>query len=101
MMNTFIDIISAMSLLLGCVFFATGIAGLFRLPDLYCRLHALTKADNAGLGLIVFAVVLQVDDGLLQLKMLFVWGLVLIASACMGTLIANAAHQRGIEPWTK
>ncbi|MGY6570737.1 MAG: cation:proton antiporter, partial [Salinarimonas sp.] len=36
----------------GLIFFAAGTLGLIRFPDTHSRLHALTKADNLGLGLI-------------------------------------------------
>ena len=35
---------------IGLCFFITGTLGLLRFPDVFCRLHALTKADNLGLG---------------------------------------------------
>ena len=37
----------------GALFFLAGSIGVLRLPDLLSRLHALTKADNLGLGLVV------------------------------------------------
>ena len=37
----------------GAFFFLAGTVGLLRFPDSLTRLHALTKADNLGLGLIV------------------------------------------------
>ena len=47
------DYLSAALLIAGAVFFLAGTLGLLRFPDVYTRLHALTKADNVGLGLIV------------------------------------------------
>ena len=40
-------------LLAGLGFLAAGSLGLLRFPDAVSRLHALTKADTLGLGLIV------------------------------------------------
>ena len=37
----------------GAFFFMAGTIGLLRFPDTLTRLHALTKVDNLGLGLIV------------------------------------------------
>lgn len=37
---------------MGAIFFA-GTVGLLRLPDVYSRLHALSKVDNLGLGFVV------------------------------------------------
>jgi len=42
--------LSILLLLAGAVFFLAGTLGLLRFPDVYTRLHALTKADNLGLG---------------------------------------------------
>lgn len=40
------DILAAPLMLTGLFFFIAGSVGLLRLPDVYSRLHALTKADN-------------------------------------------------------
>lgn len=39
----------------GLAFYAAGSLGLLRFPDTASRLHALTKADNLGLGLVALA----------------------------------------------
>jgi hypothetical protein len=43
------------------IFFIGGTVGLLRFPDVHSRLHALTKADNLGLGLISMGLVVQAD----------------------------------------
>jgi multicomponent Na+:H+ antiporter subunit G len=50
--------LSAVLILLGAFFFLAGTLGLLRFPDVYTRLHALTKADNLGLGLTVLGLAL-------------------------------------------
>ena len=45
----------------GAFFFLAGTVGLLRFPDALTRLHALTKADNLGLGLIVLGLLPQAD----------------------------------------
>ena len=42
------DYLSAVLLIAGGLFFLAGTLGLLRFPDIYSRLHALTKADNVG-----------------------------------------------------
>jgi multicomponent Na+:H+ antiporter subunit G len=80
-------------LVLGLLFFAAGSIGLLRLPDLHSRLHALTKADNLGLGLLAAGLAL-LDAGLLNaLKLLLVWLLVLAASAVSAHLIGQQARR--------
>ena len=46
----------------GAFFFLAGTVGLLRFPDSLTRLHALTKADNLGLGLIVLGLLPQADS---------------------------------------
>lgn len=83
-----------LGLLIGTVFFIAGTVGLLRMPDVYTRLHALTKADNAGLGFIALSLALYSQDWLLGLKLLLIWLLVLLASAVTCHLVARAAlHQ--------
>lgn len=87
--------------LIGTGFFIAGTAGLLRFPDVYTRLHALTKADNLGLGLIVVGLALQAPSWLLALKLLLIWVLVLIAGATSCYAVADAAMRMGVRPWTR
>ncbi len=78
----------------GTLFYLSGSVGLLRLPDSYSRLHALTKADNLGLGLLVGALLLQAGDGWEAGKLLLVWLLALAASAVNAFLIAGHLRRR-------
>jgi multicomponent Na+:H+ antiporter subunit G len=89
-----VDIASALLLVAGAAFFFAGTCGLLRFPDAYCRLHALTKIDNLGLGLLVLGLALQAESAFVVAKLLLIWGLVLAASATSACLIAASA-QRG------
>lgn len=86
-------------LVAGGAFFLVGSLGLLRLPDAYTRLHALTKADNLGLGLIVLGLLAGTGSLAGAAKLLLIWLLVLLASACAGYLIARTARRRGVVPW--
>ena len=96
---TWIEACSLVLLLSGSLFFVAGTVGLLRFPDSFTRLHAVTKADNVGLGLLVVGLVLQATSWYAALKLLFVWLLVLVASSTACHLIARASLQRGIRPW--
>jgi multicomponent Na+:H+ antiporter subunit G len=96
-----LDWISSLFIVAGLVFFSGGTIGLLRFPDVFTRLHALTKADNLGLGLIVIGLVLQSNNPAQIFKLLFIWLLVLVSSSTVCYLIANNARQHGIKPWKK
>lgn len=83
---------------LGIVFFLAGSVGLLRFPDALSRLHALTKADNVGLGLIVLGLLPLADGPLAALKLIAVWLLVLVGGATVAQLIArHARREAGLE----
>jgi len=96
-----IEAVSLVLLLAGSFFFLAGTAGLLRFPDIFSRLHALTKADNVGLGLISAGVALESGSLAVAAKLLLIWCLVLLASASVAHLIARAALARGIRPWQR
>jgi multicomponent Na+:H+ antiporter subunit G len=90
-----LNIFSILAIGAGSLFFLAGTVGLLRFPDALTRLHALTKADNLGLGLIVLGLLPRagsVGDGL---KLLLIWFLALFASAVSSQLIARVARARG------
>jgi multicomponent Na+:H+ antiporter subunit G len=86
-----VDFVSALFIVVGTLFYIAGTVGLLRLPDVYTRLHALTKADNLGLGLIVIGLLPQAPGLLYGAKMLLLWVLVLVSGATGAHLIAKRA----------
>lgn len=96
-----LELASALLLLIGAGFYLVGTIGLLRFPDVYARLHALTKADNLGLGFVVLGLALRADSLALALKLLLIWPLVLAASAAVSYAIARRADALGIAPWKR
>lgn len=91
--------ISVVLLAVGALFYFAGTLGLLRFPDVYCRLHALTKADNIGLGCVLLGLALRADSLLIACKLLLIWPLALLATASVGYAIARRANALGVEPW--
>lgn len=86
-------------LVVGTAFFFAGTVGLLRFPDVYTRLHALAKADNLGLGFTLLGLLCRTANPAGAVKLVFVWLLVLIASALVSYLIARRASGSGIDYW--
>ena len=95
------DILTIFLLTVGAVFFLAGTVGLLRFPDVYTRLHALTKADNLGLGLLLAGLALQAESWTVVAKLLLIWLLILLASSSVAHLVVRAAQRRGIKPWKR
>lgn len=97
-MSAFVDLLSYVAIGGGALFFLAGTVGLLRFPDTLTRLHALTKADNLGLGLVVLGLLPHVAGVLPALKLVAIWLLVLLSGADASQLIARAARRRGPRP---
>jgi multicomponent Na+:H+ antiporter subunit G len=95
-----LEVASTLLLAGGAAFFFAGTVGMLRFPDFYSRLHALTKADNVGLGLTALGLALRAESLAAVGKLLVIWALVLLAGATASHLIARSGLRRGIRPWT-
>ncbi len=93
-----LDLWTVIAVAAGAIFFLAGTVGLLRFPDSFTRLHALTKADNLGLGLVVLGLLPQADSLLTGLKLVVVWLLVLLSSATASQLIARVIRQGTTRP---
>lgn len=96
-MTFVLDIFSVIAICAGTFFFFAGAVGLLRFPDSLSRLHALTKADNLGLGLVVLGLLPRADGLLSSLKLIATWALIQLASATASQLIARTLRRGGQE----
>jgi multicomponent Na+:H+ antiporter subunit G len=92
-MRLALDLFTVLAVAAGAFFFLAGTVGLLRFPDAYTRLHALTKADNLGLGLVVLGLLPQVDSVMAGLKLVAIWLLVLLSGATASQLIVRAIRR--------
>ncbi|MGM4895213.1 monovalent cation/H(+) antiporter subunit G [Tardiphaga sp. 839_C3_N1_4] len=96
-MSRVMDIWTICAVSAGALFFLAGTVGLLRFPDTPTRLHALTKVDNLGLGLIVLGLLPQTGSLLFAVKLIMVWLLVQLSGAVVTQLIAGAVRQHGVD----
>jgi multicomponent Na+:H+ antiporter subunit G len=91
-MTIALDVFTVVAVLAGAFFYLAGTVGLLRFPDTLTRLHALSKADNLGLGLVVLGLLPRVDSTLVAVKLVCVWLLVLLSGATVAQLIARVSR---------
>lgn len=96
-MSTVFDVLTVLAVGLGVLFFLAGTVGLVRFPDPLSRVHALTKADNLGLGLVVLGLLPQVASPIDLGKLVVIWLLVLLASAATGQLMGRSLRSDGLD----
>ena len=91
-----LDVLTVGFVAVGVVFFVAGTVGLLRFPDVYCRLHALTKADNLGLGFLVVGLALQAPGWAAGVQLVLVWLLALVSAATICHLLGGASVREGV-----
>jgi len=93
-MNALLDLFTVLAVGAGVFFFLAGSVALLRFPDSLSRLHALTKADNLGLGLVVLGLIPRAASPLAALKLIVLWALVQLGSATVAQMIGGALRRR-------
>ncbi|MEH6755091.1 MAG: monovalent cation/H(+) antiporter subunit G [Alphaproteobacteria bacterium] len=96
-----IDFISGIFILLGAAFALIAGIGLFRLPDVYLRMHAATKAGTLGAGLVLLALALDAQQ--LQVAARAIAGILflLFTAPIAAHLLGRAGYLSGSPLWTK
>jgi len=97
-MSLLVSLLSGACILAGAFFFIAGTLGLLRFGDTLSRVHALTKADNLGLGLIVLGLLPLVGSLADALKLLVIWALVLRGGTTAAQLVASAVRREQDPP---
>ena len=92
-----LKIASSVCLIGGLFFLLVGTIGLLRLPDVYCRLHATTKCDTLGAGLVLLSLALQSSFGA-AVKLGLIITFILITNPTAAHVIARAAYITGNHP---
>ena len=88
--------------LLGGVFFqAIAALGVVRMPDVYTRLHAVSKAETLGVLLTLAAIGLSTGLSLTTVKVAFVASFLFLATPTATHAVTRAALRLGVPPWQR
>lgn len=98
--NSILNILTVIFLLLGTFFVFSGSLGVFRFPDVYTRLHAATKASTLGIASILIGafIFLYVAHDIVSGKLLLAIVFILLTAPVSGHMISRAAHNSGTKP---
>ncbi len=97
-MESILDVISWICLLVGSFFALVGGIGLLRLPDFFCRIHGGGVTDTMGAGLVLLGLMLHAGIGLVTVKLLMISFFLLITSPTSAHALAKAAISHGLDP---
>jgi multicomponent Na+:H+ antiporter subunit G len=87
------DLAVVFFLLSGTFFFLVGVIGLLRMPDVFTRMHATTKCDTMGAGLIFLGLILWKGFTLVSLVVFLVLLFLWITNPTAAHYIAKGAYE--------
>ena len=90
-----VDVLSAVLMLTGVAFTVIAAAGLVRLPDLFSRMHAATKATTLGLALVLLGAALRVETSGDAAKLLLVGAFTFLTAPVGAHVLGRSAYRAG------
>lgn len=83
----------------GIFFMIFGAVGILKFPDLYTRLHPVSKAGTAGVLSIFIGLIIYSGFSPISLRIILIAAFMVITSPVASHAIARGAIESGIEPW--
>lgn len=85
----------------GALFMLLASIGLIRLPDIYTRMHAATKAPTLGLFLMLVSLCLHITTVSVIFNSIFIIIFLFLTIPVASHMIGRAAHQAKTPKWKK
>lgn len=98
-MSEFNQILAAGLLILGTGFCLLAALGIFRMPDLYMRMQAATKAGTLGVGCCALALMAHYGFGVVAAEAGLIVLFLFLTAPIASHLIARAAYFVGVKQW--
>lgn len=93
-------VVAALAVAGGFFCFVAGL-GVLRMPDLYVRMHASSKAGTLGGGLCLLAVALRFDDVGITARAIATVVFLMLSAPVGAHMIGRAAYRAGVPLWER
>lgn len=101
MIEALVDIVVGLMIVVGAAFSLAAAIGINRLPDVYSRMHAASKAGTLGSGVILLALALHADDAATVMRAVAGFVFLLLTAPIAAHLLAKASYEAGYRLWDK
>lgn len=92
------DIIGGALITIGAFFYVVGAIGIYRMPDVFTRMHAAGISDTVGAGLLLTGMMFLAGFSLVTVKLVIILGFILFTSPIATHALAQAALHEGLKP---
>jgi multicomponent Na+:H+ antiporter subunit G len=86
--------------IVGSAFALLAAVGVLRMPDVFTRMQASTKASTLGLGCLAIGAALQLGDAGSAIRLLSIFSFLLLTTPVSAHVIARAAYRAGVPLWS-
>ena len=100
-MGLAIELISYLFISIGSILILIGSIGLLRLPDVFSRIHAVGMIDTAGIGFIIFGLLIYTGFSNSSIKLIILGVILFFTSPISGHAVAISAKQNDVKPILK
>ena len=95
------EILSGVFILAGTIFILLSALGIIRMPDLYTRMSATTKASTLGIGLVLTGTVLFWQDAAITFRAAAIIIFLFLTAPVAAHIIGREAWSRGVKLWCR
>lgn len=96
-----LEALTILFLLIGVFFITVAGLGILRMPDLYIRMHASTKAGTIGLGLLMIAVALHFRDVASVSRAVAIMIFLILTAPVAAHVLGKSMLDKGYKMWHK
>lgn len=96
-MSDTVNIISAILTLIGSIFILLASIGILKLPDLYIRMSATTKAASLGVGTILLGTCFHYLEVGIVVRTLIIIIFIFLTAPIAAHVIGRSAYRKGIK----
>lgn len=100
MIELLLNLMVGSLMLIGACFALVASIGVLRLPDLYTRMHAASKAGTVGSGLMLLALAIYAQDHATVTRALAAIIFLVLTAPISAHLLARAAYSAGYRLWS-
>jgi multicomponent Na+:H+ antiporter subunit G len=93
------DVVTAILWLSGSAFALLAAIGVVRMPDVFTRMQAATKASTFGLGCLLLGAALQLGDFGSFIRVASIGAFILMTTPVAGHVIARASYFADVPLW--
>ncbi len=95
-----LDVVSAVFWLFGAAFCLLAAVGVLRMPDVFTRMQAASKASTLGLACLLIGTTIELGDGATLARAVSIAAFIMLTTPVAAHVVARAAYFTDVPLWS-